>query len=60
MFVVSFGPFTALIEIIGKINDGTDSGANYSLITVCITSMWDTVICLVAVVFAFSSQVILS
>lgn len=59
MFAISFFPFTALIEIISRISDGSDSAGNYSLITICITSMWDTVICLVALVFAFSSQVIL-
>lgn len=58
MFLASFGPFSALISIIGSISEGRDSPSNYSLATVCMASMWDTVVCLVALVFAFSSQVI--
>lgn len=58
LFLVSFGPFSALMAIIGDISEGRDSPSNYSLATVCLASMWDTVVCLVALVFAFSSQVL--
>lgn len=58
LFLVSFGPFSALVAMLGGISEGRESAASYSLATVCMASMWDTVVCLVALVFAFSSQVL--
>lgn len=55
--IVSYGPFFALLSILQDISEGRDFAENYSFITICALSMWDTVVCLVALVFAFSNQV---
>ena len=47
----------ALLSILQDISEGRDFAENYSFITICALSMWDTVVCLVALVFAFSNQV---
>jgi hypothetical protein len=57
MFVASYAPFSSIMSILKSLYDARDNSSNYSLITVCVTSMWDAVLCLVAFIYAFKDQV---
>jgi hypothetical protein len=57
MFVASYCPFSASMTILRNLYDLNDNSKNYSLTTICLTTMWDTVLCLVAFIFAFKDQV---
>jgi hypothetical protein len=57
MMLVAYLPFSATMRILKSLYDGTENPKHYSLLTVCVTSMWDTVLCLIAFVYAFEDQV---
>lgn len=57
MFVASYAPFSSIMNILKTLYDARDNASNYSLITICVTSMWDAVLCLVAFIYAFKDQV---
>lgn len=59
MFLVSVGPFSALMEMLRNLYELRDNAQNYSLATVCLSCMWDCTLCVVAFVFAFRDQVLL-
>ena len=56
LFIVSYLPFDGIMKMIRAIVDLHDSPRNYSLLTIVMTSMWDTVLCLVAFIYAFKDQ----
>lgn len=58
MTVTSYGPFSGLLFLLSDLAQNKDSPSNYSFVTVCAVGMWDTVVCLVSLVFAFSNQVL--
>jgi hypothetical protein len=58
MFLVSVGPFSALMEMLRNLYEVRDNAQNYSLMTVCLSCMWDCTLCVVAFVFAFRDQVL--
>ena len=56
MFICCFETFSGLFSVV---RDASEGGAGrYSLATVCLASMWDTVVCMALLVLAFSSQVL--
>ena len=60
MFIASYAPFSSIMTILKTLYDARDNPRNYSLITICLTSMWDSVLCLVCFIYAFKDQVYLS
>jgi hypothetical protein len=59
MIIASYAPFSSIMTILKGLYDARDSPRNYSLITICLTSMWDAVLCLVSFTYAFKDQVYL-
>lgn len=55
MMVACFGTFSGVFAVLREASEG--GAGRFSLMTVCLTSMWDTVVCMVLLVLAFSSQV---
>ncbi len=56
LFVVSFSGFTSIMGILKNVYELHDNPRNYSLLTVCMTCMWDAALCIIAFVYAFSDQ----
>jgi Trk-type K+ transport system membrane component len=56
LFIVSFSSFSSLMKILRDLYDLHDNPRNYSLVTICLTCMWDAALCIVAFIYAFSDQ----
>jgi hypothetical protein len=56
LFVVSFSAFSSIMTILKNLYDLHDNSRNYSLITICLTCMWDATLCIIAFIYAFSDQ----
>jgi hypothetical protein len=53
---VSYIPFIAALDLLRKFYEGTANPLHYSLTTVTVATMWDTVLCMVAFKMAFTDQ----
>ena len=56
IFLVSYVPFIAALDLLKKFYEGTANPLNYSLVTVTIATMWDTVLCMMTFKMAFTDQ----
>ena len=57
LFAVSYFPFVTAMEMLRKFYDLRDNPLHYSLFTMIVATMWDTVVCMLAFKMAFSDQV---
>ena len=57
VFIVSYLPFTAALDLLKGFYDQSQNPLNFSLLTITIATMWDTVLCMVSFKTAFSDQV---
>jgi hypothetical protein len=58
-FVVSYMPFVGVLSMLKGIYNGSINPLNISLWTVTMSTMWDSVVCVLAFKLAFEDQVIL-
>jgi hypothetical protein len=56
LFIVSFSGFTSIMGILKNVYELHDNPRHYSLVTICLTCMWDAALCVIAFVYAFSDQ----
>lgn len=56
LFIVAFSSFSAIMKILRDLYELRDNPRNYSLVTICMTCMWDATLCIVAFMYAFSDQ----
>lgn len=57
MLFCSYMSFSSLMSIIRGIFELQDNSRKYSFITIMLTNMWDTVLCIVCFSLAFKDQV---
>jgi hypothetical protein len=57
IFIVAYTPFTAALQLLKQFFDGQENPLHYSLATVTLATMWDTVVCLISFKIAFNDQV---
>ena len=56
LFIVSFSSFTSIMSILKSLYELHDNARRYSFITICATCMWDSALCIIAFIYAFSDQ----
>jgi len=57
MLVCSYLPFRAVLGILKSIYELPENSRKYSLVTIVLTNMWDTVLCILCFIFSFKDQV---
>lgn len=56
LFVVAFSAFSAIMTILKSVYELQDNPRRYSLVTICLTCMWDAALCIISFIYAFSDQ----
>lgn len=57
MIFCSFMSFSSILTILRAILELQDNPRKYSFVTVMLTNMWDTVLCILCFILAFKDQV---
>jgi hypothetical protein len=57
MIFSSFMSFSSILTILRAILELQDNPRKYSFVTVLLTNMWDTIICILCFILAFKDQV---
>jgi len=58
MIFCSFMSFSSIMNILRSILELQDNPRKYSFVTVMLTNMWDTVLCIICFILAFKDQVL--
>ena len=56
-FVISYFTFNAVLKILRLVIEGSESAERYSLVSVLVATLWDSILCLVCFIQAFANEV---
>lgn len=56
LFVIAYTEFFSIMSILQSIIEGEEEASNFSFLTILLSLLWDSVLCIIAFSKAFSSE----